>query len=99
MPTRPGAFRLTGPGVRLDLGARGAEHPLRIYAVLSAKGADMGLSFTGKKRIRKSFGRIPETVAMPNLIEVQKSSYEHFLMKEMHSSESKSTFTHVCGKC
>ena len=26
----------------------------------------MGLSFTGKKRIRKTFGRIPETVAMPN---------------------------------
>ncbi|MBO6766596.1 DNA-directed RNA polymerase subunit beta [Maricaulis sp.] len=47
----------------------------------------MGLSFTGKKRIRKTFGRIPETVAMPNLIEVQKSSYEHFLMKEVPSSE------------
>jgi len=47
----------------------------------------MGLSFTGKKRIRKTFGRIPETVAMPNLIEVQKSSYEHFLMKEIPSSE------------
>ena len=51
----------------------------------------MGLSFTGKKRIRKSFGRIPETVAMPNLIEVQKSSYEHFLMKDMHSSERTDT--------
>ena len=42
----------------------------------------MGLSFTGKKRIRKSFGRIPEAVEMPNLIEVQKHSYEQFLMKE-----------------
>ena len=51
----------------------------------------MGLSFTGKKRIRKSFGRIPETVAMPNLIEVQKSSYEQFLMKDMHSSERPDT--------
>ena len=47
----------------------------------------MGLSFTGKKRIRKSFGRIPETVAMPNLIEVQKSSYEHFLMKDVSVAE------------
>ena len=47
----------------------------------------MGLSFTGKKRIRKSFGRIPETVAMPNLIEVQKSSYEHFLMKDVAVAE------------
>ena len=41
----------------------------------------MSLSFTGKKRIRKNFGRIPEIVRMPNLIEVQKSSYEHFLQK------------------
>jgi DNA-directed RNA polymerase subunit beta len=42
----------------------------------------MGLSFTGKKRIRKSFGRIPEAVEMPNLIEVQKHSYEQFLLKD-----------------
>jgi DNA-directed RNA polymerase subunit beta len=39
----------------------------------------MAKSFTGKKRIRKSFGRIPEVAPMPNLIEVQKSSYDHFL--------------------
>ena len=36
-------------------------------------------SFTGKKRIRYSFGRIPEAVQMPNLIEVQRASYEQFL--------------------
>ncbi len=36
-------------------------------------------SFTGQKRIRKSFGRIPEVVSMPNLIDVQRSSYEGFL--------------------
>ena len=39
----------------------------------------MAISFTGKKRIRKSFGRIAEVAPMPNLIEVQKSSYDHFL--------------------
>src|SRR5687768_11131510 len=39
----------------------------------------MATSFTGRKRIRKSFGRIPEVAPMPNLIEVQKSSYDHFL--------------------
>src|ERR1700735_1466451 len=39
----------------------------------------MAISFTGKKRIRKTFGRIPEVATMPNLIEVQKSSYDHFL--------------------
>jgi DNA-directed RNA polymerase subunit beta len=42
----------------------------------------MAQSFTGKKRIRKSFGRIPEAVQMPNLIEVQRSSYEQFLQRE-----------------
>ena len=30
----------------------------------------MGKSFTERKRIRKSFGRIREAVQMPNLIEV-----------------------------
>ncbi|WP_395825964.1 DNA-directed RNA polymerase subunit beta [Elstera sp.] len=39
----------------------------------------MAKSFTGRKRVRKSFGRIPEVAQMPNLIEVQKSSYDHFL--------------------
>ena len=43
----------------------------------------MSLTFTGKKRIRKSFGRIPEVVQMPNLIEVQKSSYDHFLQADV----------------
>ncbi len=41
------------------------------------------LSFTGKKRIRKSFGRISDSVRMPNLIEVQKSSYDQFLQKDI----------------
>src|SRR5215831_16731111 len=39
----------------------------------------MTQSFTGRKRIRKSFGRIAEISRMPNLIEVQKMSYDHFL--------------------
>jgi DNA-directed RNA polymerase subunit beta len=47
------------------------------------KGALMAQSFTGRKRIRKSFGRIPEAVQMPNLIEVQRSSYEQFLQREV----------------
>ncbi len=36
-----------------------------------------------RKRIRKSFGRIPTVAPMPNLIEVQKSSYEHFLQAKV----------------
>ena len=37
------------------------------------------LSLTGKKRIRKYFGSIVEVLKMPNLIEIQKTSYEQFL--------------------
>jgi DNA-directed RNA polymerase subunit beta len=40
-------------------------------------------SFTGRKRIRKTFGRIPEVIEMPNLIEVQRSSYEKFLQMDV----------------
>ncbi len=36
-------------------------------------------SFTSRKRIRKSFGRIPEVAPMPNLIDVQRASYDSFL--------------------
>jgi DNA-directed RNA polymerase subunit beta len=39
----------------------------------------MAISLNGQKRIRKTFGRIPEVAPMPNLIEVQRSSYDHFL--------------------
>ncbi len=42
----------------------------------------MANTFTGRKRVRKHFGRLPETVEMPNLIEVQKTSYESFLQRE-----------------
>src|SRR6267142_812387 len=54
-----------------------------------AQGTQMAQSFTGKKRIRKSFGRIPEAVQMPNLIEVQRSSYEQFLQRETRSPDRK----------
>ncbi len=38
------------------------------------------LSFNGRRRIRKFFGKIPEVAEMPNLNEVQKASYDQFLM-------------------
>ncbi len=37
--------------------------------------------FTARKRIRKDFGRIPEVTTMPNLIEVQRRSYDAFLQR------------------
>ena len=48
----------------------GAKKPLK------KTGANTG---TAKKRIRKIFGDIHEVVKMPNLIEVQRESYEQFL--------------------
>src|SRR3546814_5985684 len=40
------------------------------------------VSGTAKKRIRKIFGDIHEVVEMPNLIEVQRESYEQFLRSD-----------------
>ena len=42
----------------------------------------MQLSFTEKKSIRKKFGKLKETLSIPNLIEVQKNSYNEFLNSE-----------------
>ena len=39
----------------------------------------MQLSFTQKKNIRKNFGKLIEGLSIPNLIEVQKNSYNEFL--------------------
>ncbi len=39
----------------------------------------MSQSFIGRKRVRKYFGSIREVAEMPNLIEVQKYSYDQFL--------------------
>ena len=40
----------------------------------------MAETFNGRKRIRRMFGTIKEVAQLPNLIEVQKSSYDDFLM-------------------
>ena len=39
----------------------------------------MELSFTEKKSIRKNFGKLKEILSIPNLIDVQKKSYQQFL--------------------
>jgi len=47
----------------------------------------MDLSFTQKKSIRKNFGKLIEGLAIPNLIEVQKNSYNQFLSsKSIHEN-------------
>jgi len=39
----------------------------------------MAQSYLGQKRLRRYYGKIDEVIEMPNLIEVQKSSYDLFL--------------------
>ncbi len=41
---------------------------------------EMAQTFIGRKRVRKFFGKIQEVAEMPNLIEVQKASYDQFLL-------------------
>ena len=47
-----------------------------------AKAPRKAASGTAKRRIRKIFGDIHEVVEMPNLIEVQRESYEQFLRSD-----------------
>ena len=42
----------------------------------------MAQTFSGRKKLRKYFGHIKEVAEMPNLIEVQKASYDQFLQME-----------------
>ena len=48
----------------------------------------MELSFTEKKSIRRNFGKLKEILSIPNLIEVQKQSYNQFLSSK-NASEAK----------
>ena len=45
------------------------------------------LSFTERKRVRKNFGKLKEVSKFPNLIEIQKKSYEDFLLEHANPSE------------
>ena len=48
----------------------------------------MELSFTQKKSIRKSFGKLVEGLSIPNLIEVQKDSYNEFLSSKTFKEQT-----------
>ncbi|MDC1096651.1 DNA-directed RNA polymerase subunit beta [Pelagibacteraceae bacterium] len=48
----------------------------------------MELSFTKKKSIRKNYGKLVEGLSIPNLIEVQKNSYNEFLSSKMLNDET-----------
>lgn len=48
----------------------------------------MELTFTQKKSIRKNFGKLKETLSIPNLIEVQKNSYKQFIESKNEKNKS-----------
>ena len=54
----------------------------------------MQISFTEKKNIRKSFGKLKESLSIPNLIEVQKNSYNE-LTDSVSNSELTKGFDRV----
>jgi DNA-directed RNA polymerase subunit beta len=49
----------------------------------------MQISFTEKKNIRKSFGKLKESLSIPNLIEVQKNSYNELTEYNIEAEISK----------
>ena len=55
----------------------------------------MQLSFTEKKNIRKSFGKLAETLSIPNLIEVQKNSYKELTDFNHNDNEISKGFDRV----
>ncbi len=55
----------------------------------------MAYSFTEKKRIRKNFGRRPEILATPYLLETQVASYREFLQTDVPKSKRKEQGLHA----
>jgi len=47
----------------------------------------MQISFTEKKNIRKNFGKLKESLSIPNLIEVQKNSYKQLTEYEPNQNQ------------
>ena len=55
----------------------------------------MQISFTEKKNIRKSFGKLKESLSIPNLIEVQKNSYKELTEFNLKAEELTKGFDRV----
>ena len=49
----------------------------------------MSLDYINSKKIRKSFGKIPLVTSLPNLVEVQKRSFDNFLQLRVSVSDQK----------
>ena len=58
----------------------------------------MSLDHINSKKIRKSFGKIPLVTSLPNLIEVQKRSFDNFLQLKTKPENLLSSGLHAVFK-
>ena len=58
----------------------------------------MSLDYINSKKIRKSFGKIPLVTSLPNLIEVQKRSFDNFLQLKIKPENLKNSGLHAVFK-
>ena len=58
----------------------------------------MSLDFINSKKIRRSFGKIPLVTSLPNLIEVQKRSFDNFLQLKTKPEERQNSGMHAVFK-
>ena len=55
----------------------------------------MAYSFTEKKRIRKDFGKLSESMGLPYLLAIQTDSYQHFLQEGVDADDRNETGLHA----
>src|SRR5580704_14803244 len=85
-----GSSPTSGPLRRMGrtAGGPGAPRKQRVFLPpLNLRGRRMATAFNTRKRIRRFFGHIESVAPMPNLIEVQKSSYEGFLQRTIPAAK------------
>ena len=58
----------------------------------------MSLAYINEKKIRKSFGKIPLVTSLPNLVEVQKRSYDNFLQLKVDPEKRENSGLHAVFK-
>ena len=58
----------------------------------------MGLDYINSKKIRKSFGKIPLVTTLPNLVEVQKKSFDNFLQLRVDPDKKENSGLHAIFK-
>src|SRR6201991_2436516 len=89
-PQKIGSAPTSGPLRRMGrtAGGPGAPRKQRVFLPpLNLRGRRMATAFNTRKRIRRFFGHIESVAPMPNLIEVQKSSYESFLQRNVAAAK------------